>query len=46
MKRLTCTILAILLIASLCACTGGSGKNGVRVKCPACGYEFDVDTKG
>ena len=43
MKKLLVLLTAIVLATSLFACaptTGGSAK----VKCPACGYEFDVPT--
>jgi len=41
MKRLIAISLTVLLLAALSACAPAS-KTPVRVKCPACGYEFDV----
>lgn len=41
MKRLIAFSLTILLLAALGACAPVK-KDPVRVKCPACGYEFDV----
>ncbi len=38
-------LFGILLMAFLlagCATTGGTGHDGKEVKCPACGYEFNV----
>lgn len=40
MKKFVALSLATLLIISLTACAG-AGKADVRVKCPACGYEFE-----
>jgi hypothetical protein len=34
--------LAVMMILSLAACTASKGDQKVRVKCPACGYEFDA----
>ncbi|MEJ2526375.1 MAG: hypothetical protein P8Y73_12555 [Desulfuromonadales bacterium] len=42
MKRAVTSLFAILLVLSLAACFGSSKDNKVRVKCPACGYEFDA----
>jgi len=39
------TLLGILLMAFVlagCATTGGTMHEGEAVKCPACGYEFNV----
>ena len=33
---------AAMLILTLAACAGSTNNNKVRVKCPACGYEFDA----
>ncbi len=41
MKRLIAITLTILLISVLSACAPVK-KSPARVKCPACGYEFDV----
>lgn len=43
-KYLQLTCAALLLIA-LTACAGANAGNDVRVKCPACGYEYNIDTK-
>lgn len=42
MKQVFSAALAVMLILSLAACFGKSGDNKVRVKCPACGYEFEA----
>ena len=42
MKKLISLVLVTLLAISLSACAGMQGKEGARVKCPACGYEFDA----
>ncbi|MCK4535767.1 MAG: hypothetical protein KAT93_02070 [Desulfuromonadales bacterium] len=42
MKRLISTVLVVTLALSLAACAGSGGGEKVRVKCPACGYEFDA----
>lgn len=41
MKRFIALTLTVLLFAALSACAPAT-KAPVRVKCPACGYEFDV----
>ena len=40
-KALALLIALTVLVVSGCATTGMN-----RVKCPSCGYEFDVETKG
>lgn len=45
MKKIAALSLASLLLISLMACAGSSAKQGVRVKCPACGYEFEPASK-
>jgi len=42
MKKVFSVALAVLIICSLSACAGKSADDKVRVKCPACGYEFDA----
>jgi hypothetical protein len=42
MKRLISFVLLAVLALSLCACAGMGKKETSRVKCPACGYEFDT----
>jgi len=45
MKNAALILAAIVLAFSLSACaTTGSG--GGKVKCPACGYQFDVEGSG
>ena len=44
MKKVFFVALAVLMVLSLTACAGKSGDNKLRVKCPACGYEFDAPT--
>lgn len=41
MKLLVGTLFLAFLLAG-CATTGGTGHDGESVKCPACGYEFNV----
>jgi len=43
LKKLVSMLLLISMAFSLAACAGKSA-NTVRVKCPACGYEFDALT--
>jgi len=45
MKKFVALSLALLFALSLAACAGSSANKGVRVKCPACGYEFDPGNK-
>ena len=45
MKRVYTGALAILMIFALAACAGTGSGDKVRVKCPACGYEFDAPTE-
>lgn len=42
MKKVFTGALAVMMILSLVACAGMSKDDKVRVKCPACGYEFDA----
>jgi hypothetical protein len=42
MKKVLAGVLAVTVILTLAACTGSTNNNKVRVKCPACGYEFDA----
>lgn len=43
MKKILSILAAGMLIASLSACAGPTSSSGVKVKCPACGYEFSPD---
>jgi len=45
MKKVFTGTLAVMIILSLVACTGKSSDQKIRVKCPACGYEFDAPTE-
>jgi hypothetical protein len=36
--------VALVLAASLAACSATNG-GAARIKCPACGYEFDTPAK-
>ncbi len=40
MKRLAILVLALLMLGSLVGCA--TTKAGAKVKCPACGYEFEA----
>ena len=42
MKKLMTLVLVTMLAFSLSACATMKGGEKARVKCPACGYEFDV----
>jgi len=42
MKKLISVLLVGMLALSLAACAQKAGSDKTRVKCPACGYEFDV----
>jgi hypothetical protein len=46
MRTLVSVVLSLMLVLSLFACTGMQKKETVRVKCPACGYEFEAPIKG
>ena len=45
MNKVLTGVLAVMMILSLVACAGTNGDQKVRVKCPACGYEFDAPTE-
>ena len=43
MKKWTAIALSLVMALSLAACAPAKGKEeAVRVKCPACGYEFQA----
>lgn len=46
MKKLVSLALVSLLALSLSACATMKGGEASRVKCPACGYEFEVPVEG
>lgn len=46
MKKLVYWAIISAFAVSLMACAGTMGGEGARVKCPSCGYEFDVDAHG
>ena len=43
MKKLVLLLSALLMVASLSACATNGGGDNVKVKCPACGHEFNTD---
>lgn len=45
LKKLACVAITLLLISSLTGCAGTSTADPARVKCPACGFEFDVNDR-
>ena len=47
MKKLLLLLTAVFMVASLSACAsmGGAG-DGMKVKCPACGHDFEIDNVG
>ncbi len=46
MKKLISVMLVVLFAFSVVACAPMAKKEGARVKCPACGYEFQVPADG
>lgn len=42
MKKLIVVALVAMLALSMGACAGKMKKETTKVKCPACGYEFDL----
>ena len=44
MKKMATWLVLILMSLSLAACAGTMGGENVKVKCPSCGYEFNVET--
>ena len=45
MKKLAIWTIVSMFALTLVACAGMSGGDAVKVKCPSCGYEFNVETK-
>ena len=45
MNKVLTGVMAVMMVLSLVACAGTNGDQKVRVKCPACGYEFDAPTE-
>jgi len=43
MKKLILLLSAVFLVASLSACATMDGNSEMKVKCPACGHEFNTD---
>ena len=46
MNKLVTLSITTLMLLGLVACAGTSANDGARVKCPACGYEFDTSERG
>lgn len=44
MKKIAFWTVISMMALSLTACAGSMGGEAVKVKCPSCGYEFDLDT--
>lgn len=42
MKKMISLVVLAILVSSVSACTGVRKESQARVKCPACGYEFEV----
>ncbi|WP_305047111.1 hypothetical protein [Geoalkalibacter sp.] len=42
MKKLMTLIMASMIALSFAACAPTAKEEKVRVKCPACGYEFEA----
>jgi len=45
MRKTLATLLACLLALSLGACASTKKEEQIRLKCPACGYEYDAPAK-
>lgn len=45
MGKIVAFTLVLMLSFSLSACVGKYKKEAPRLKCPACGYEFDAPGK-
>lgn len=46
MKKLVIFVSALFLVASLSACASMGGGKDMKVKCPACGHEFNAQETG
>lgn len=46
MKKFAAWSVMVLIALSLTACAATTGGEDMRVKCPSCGYEFDVERYG
>ncbi len=46
MKKLMTLMMVAVMAFSLSACAGMQKKEQTRVKCPACGYEFEQPMPG
>jgi len=44
MKKLMILLSAVFIVASLSACAPMGGGEEMKVKCPACGHDFNVAT--
>ncbi len=42
MKKLISSILLAIVVLSFAACTSLKKESPVKIKCPSCGYEFDI----
>lgn len=42
MKKLMSWSILVLMMVSLSACAATTAKKTTKVKCPSCGYEFEV----
>lgn len=42
MKKFLALLTAVALAFTLSACAATSGGDGMKVKCPACGHEFNT----
>jgi predicted Zn-ribbon and HTH transcriptional regulator len=45
MKKLAAILMVLMMAVSLSACSSRYSKGGekLKVKCPACGYEFETE---
>ncbi len=46
MKKLVIWSILAITALSLTACAATTGEEAMKVKCPSCGYEFDVERYG
>lgn len=46
MKKLVTLLMVAVLAVSLSACATTKGGGATKIKCPACGYEFEAPAGG
>ncbi len=43
MKNVALILVSLFLAGTLSACATSGSSNGTKVKCPACGHDFNVE---